>query len=48
MFAIFSVAGSSAIPMVTLNNGVQMPAVAAGLWQYDKAFAEISVRVPTS
>ena len=31
------------VPTVTLNNGVVMPAIAAGTWQYSAAVAEQSV-----
>ena len=31
------------VPDVTLNNGVQMPAIAAGSWEYDSDTAEQSV-----
>jgi len=33
----------SAIPTLKLNNGVEMPAVAAGTWQYDSDYAQQSV-----
>jgi 2,5-diketo-D-gluconate reductase A len=33
----------SAIPTLKLNNGVDMPAVAAGTWQYDSTYAQQSV-----
>lgn len=33
----------SVVPNIPLNNGVPMPAVAAGTWQYDKDFAQKSV-----
>ena len=35
---------SDIIPKVTLNNGVEMPAIAAGTWQYNlvEAQAEVS------
>ena len=36
-------AAPSATPYVTLNNGVQMPAVAAGTWQYTTSGAQESV-----
>jgi len=36
-------AAPSTTPYVTLNNGVQMPAVAAGTWQYTTAYAQSSV-----
>jgi diketogulonate reductase-like aldo/keto reductase len=31
------------VPVITLNNGVKMPAVAAGTWQYTTDYAEKSV-----
>lgn len=34
---------AAATPTVTLNNGVVMPAIAAGTWQYSSAVAEQSV-----
>jgi len=33
----------TATPMIKLNNGVEMPAVAAGTWQYDSDYAQQSV-----
>jgi len=30
-----TVMASDIIPKVTLNNGVEMPAIAAGTWQYN-------------
>ena len=31
------------VPDFTLNNGVKMPAIAAGTWEYDASYAEQSV-----
>ena len=42
MFSLL-VTTPAATPFVTLNNGVQMPAVAAGTWQYTAATAQTSV-----
>lgn len=48
MLIIASVLGfappkDAAVPVVTLNNGVMMPVVSAGTWQYDTATAQDSV-----
>ena len=32
-----------AVPLITLNNGVKMPAVAAGSWEYSSDTAEQSI-----
>ena len=37
-----------AMPLIKLNNGVQMPAVAAGTWQYDADTAQQSVAAALS
>jgi hypothetical protein len=34
---------SAAVPTVTLNNGVEMPLVALGVWQYDNATAKDAI-----
>ena len=36
---------SANIPNVTLNNGVQMPMISLGTWQYDDSTAEAAVRL---
>ena len=36
-------AGGVDAPVVTLNNGVKMPAVSAGTWQYNTSIAQDSV-----
>jgi len=33
------------IPNVTLNNGIQMPMISLGTWQYDDDTAEAAVRL---
>jgi diketogulonate reductase-like aldo/keto reductase len=35
---------SSQVPLVTLNNGVQMPAVAAGTWKYNLAQVDTEIK----
>lgn len=41
---VATLAAGSPVPSVTLNNGVQMPAIAAGTWQYKPDVAEASVK----
>jgi 2,5-diketo-D-gluconate reductase A len=45
VFALAGVASAAAeiIPTVTLNNGVVMPVIAAGTWQYNESVAEQAV-----
>ena len=42
-FCLVVTTSSSVVPVVKLNNGVTMPAIAAGTWQYSPAVAEQSV-----
>merc|ERR1712127_401663 len=43
--ALASGVSAANIPNVTLNNGVQMPMISLGTWQYDDDTAEASVRL---
>ena len=48
MLALAALTASSTTPTFSLNNGVLMPAVAAGTWQYDADYASQSVTAALS
>ena len=48
MAALFSLTTLSAIPNVKLNNGVEMPMISLGTWQYSKPVAKSTVKLGIS
>jgi hypothetical protein len=43
--ALLAVCAAAADPSVTLNNGVKMPLVAIGTWQYNDSTAEQAIKL---
>ena len=46
--AVAAAAALAAVPSITLNNGVELPMISAGTWQYDEATAEDVVKLALS
>ena len=45
---LFAAVVAASVPMLKLNNGVEMPAIAVGTWEYDGDYAQQSIAAALS